>query len=120
MAESAAVHAAAIAQAIKASGVVVRVEPANFQRILNQQDEPIVVCARGGFFRIHWRYLTTYKGLAFFTMSPDPLPLPGRAQPIHGKPLLLPGQGAARLFRRPAYPSVVLSLRLALLPMPPA
>src|SRR2546429_9715130 len=101
MAESAAVHAAAIAQAIKASGVVVRVEPANFQRILNQQDEPIVVCARGGFFRIHWRYLTTYKGLAFFTMSPDPLPLPGRAHLIDAPSIWIPGYGAARpLWRR--------------------
>src|SRR2546427_12970299 len=103
MAESAAVHAAAIAQAIKASGVVVRVEPANFQRILNQQDEPIVVCARGGFFRIHWRYLTTYKGLAFFTMSPDPLPLPGRPQLLAGSAKRVPGSGRPRLLRRPVY-----------------
>ena len=90
MAESAAARAAAIAQAIKASGVVVRVEPADFQRILNQQDEPIVVCARGGFFRTHWRYLTTYKGLAFFTMSPDLLPLPGRAQLIDARAIWVP------------------------------
>src|SRR5213083_2735099 len=58
-------HAAAIAQAIKASGVVVRVETPDFLRLLNRQDEPIVVRAPGGFFQASWRYLTTYKGLAF-------------------------------------------------------
>ena len=65
MAEAAA-HAAAIARAIRASGVVVRVEPPDFLRVLNRQDEPIVVRAPGGFFQASWRYLTTYKGLAFF------------------------------------------------------
>src|SRR2546430_134182 len=61
MAEAAA-HAAAIAQAIKASGVVVRVETPDFLRLLQRQDEAIVVRAPGGFFQASWRYLTTYKG----------------------------------------------------------
>ncbi len=89
MAEAAA-HAAAIAQAIKASGVVVRVEAADFLHILNRQDEPIVVRARGGFFQASWRYLTTYKGLAFFAESTDPLPLPGRAQVIDARKIWIP------------------------------
>ncbi len=70
MAESAAAHAAAIAQAIKASGVVVR--------------------PRGGFLQAKWRYLTTYKGLAFFAESPDLLPMPGRAQVIEAKTIWIP------------------------------
>jgi len=44
MAESAA-HAAAIAQAIKASGVLVRVAPMEFLKILNHEDKPLVVVA---------------------------------------------------------------------------
>ena len=90
MAETAAAHAAAIAQAIKASGVVVRLEPADFLRILNRQDEPIVVRAPGGFFQARWRYLTTYKGLAFFAQSSDPLPLPGRAQVVDAQKIWIP------------------------------
>ncbi len=90
MAESAAAHAAAIAQAIKASGVVVRVGLPDFLRILNRQDEPIVVRAPGGFFQARWRYLTTYKGLAFFAQSNDPLPLPGRAQVIEAGKIWIP------------------------------
>ena len=48
---SVAAQAAAIAQAIKASGVIERLEPAEFLKILGRQDEPLVVQAHGGFFR---------------------------------------------------------------------
>jgi hypothetical protein len=89
MAEAAA-HASAIAQAIKASGVLVRVEPSEFMRILHRQDETLVVMARGGFFEPGWRYLTSYKGLAFFTKSPDPLPLPGRAEVVEARKIWIP------------------------------
>ena len=90
MAEAAA-HAAAIARAIRASGVVVRVEPPDFLRVLNRQVEPIVVRAPGGFFQASWRYLTTYKGLAFFADSNDPLTLPSRAEVIDAGKIWIPG-----------------------------
>ncbi len=90
MAEAAA-HGAAIAQAIKASGVVVRVETVDFLRLLNRQDEPIVVRAPGGFFQAPWRYLTTYKGLAFVADSNDALTLPGRAEVIDAGKIWVPG-----------------------------
>lgn len=89
MAEAAA-HAAAIAQAIKASGVLVRVEPADFQRILQRQEEPLVVKAPGGLFRRGWCYLTSYKGLAFFTRSPEPLPLSGRTMVVEARAIWTP------------------------------
>jgi len=91
MAEVAAAQAAAIAQAIKASGTLVRLEPHDFVRILNKQDAPLVVRARGGFFRTRWCYLMPYKGLAFFAISPDPLPLPGRAEVIEARKIWVPG-----------------------------
>ena len=37
--------AAAIAQAIKASGAIVRVEPEDFEQILRRTDRPLVVCS---------------------------------------------------------------------------
>lgn len=89
MAEAAA-HAAIVAQAIKASGVLVRIEPGAFTRIVGQQEEPLVIRARGGWFKKYWRYLTGYKGLAFLTDSPDPLPLPGRAQIMDAKEIWIP------------------------------
>jgi hypothetical protein len=89
MAEAAA-YAAAIAQAIKASGVIVQVEPAEFLKILSRQEEPLVVQARGGFFRSSWRYLTSYKGLAFFTKSPEQLLLSSRAQVVAAASIWIP------------------------------
>ena len=43
--------AAAIAQAIKASGAIVRVEPADFMTILSRSHEPLVVLAETKFIR---------------------------------------------------------------------
>jgi hypothetical protein len=71
-ASGAAAAAAAIAQAIKASGAIVRVEPRDFLRIFEQQEAPLVVHATGGFFSTSYQYLTSYKGLAFFTKSETP------------------------------------------------
>ena len=90
MAEGAA-HAAAIADAIKASGVLVRVAPAEFLKILNRADGPIIVVAKGGFFRPSWHYLTSHKGLAFHTKSAEPLPLPGRAEIVSAQAISIPG-----------------------------
>ena len=87
----AAAHAAAIANAIKASGVLVRVDPTEFARILHRAEEPLIVVARGGLFRSSWRYLTSYKGLAFHTKSSEPIPLPGRAEVVHADAISIPG-----------------------------
>lgn len=87
-----AAAAAAIANATKASGVLVRVEPEDFQAILERQDEPLVVEARGGFMSGgKHQYLTTYKGLAFFTKSDEPVPLPGTAQRVRANKIWIPG-----------------------------
>ena len=86
-----AAHAAAIAQAIKASGILVRLQPAEFMRIMNRQEAPLVVKAPAGFLKRGWRYLTTYKGLAFFTKSPEPLPLSGRAEVVEADTIWVPG-----------------------------
>jgi hypothetical protein len=48
---AAAGAAAAIAQATKASGVIVRVNSDDFLQIVNRNSEPLVVEATGGFFR---------------------------------------------------------------------
>lgn len=87
-----AAHAAhvALANAIKASGVVVRLEPAEWLTILKRTDAPLVVVGQGGVFKKHHQYLTAYGGLAFYTTSPDPLVLPGRAEVIVAKSISIP------------------------------
>ena len=73
----AAAAAAAFANAIKASGAIVRVAPEDFQAILDRQPEaPLVVEAQGGFFRTNYQYMTAYKGFVFLTKSGVQLALP--------------------------------------------
>jgi hypothetical protein len=83
--------AAAMAQAIKASGAIVRVDPENFLSILHRQKEPLVVHATAGFFRTYYLYLSGFKGLAFFTKSPEPLLLPSSSQVVLAKKIWIPG-----------------------------
>lgn len=85
-----ATAAAAIAQAIRASGAIVKVEPNDFLTILGRHDEPLVVCAETGVFGTSYRYLTSYKGLAFYTQSARQLHLPGTAELIRAKKIWIP------------------------------
>jgi hypothetical protein len=95
MSASASGAAAAIAQAIKASGVIVKVEPDDFLQILGRQEAPLVISAGGGLFlalfRSDYQYLTSYKGLAFFTKSPEPLNLPDDSEVVLAKKICIPG-----------------------------
>ena len=82
--------AAAIANAIKANGVVVRVEPADFLRILKLADAPLVVIGKAGVFKKDYAYLTSYKGLAFYATSASPIVLPPRIETIEAKKISIP------------------------------
>lgn len=82
--------AAAIAQAIKASGAIVLMKPDEFRKVLIRVAEPLVVIAQGGFFPTTHQYLTSYKGLAFFTKSNTPLDLPTGAEVITADRIWMP------------------------------
>ena len=87
---AAAAAAAAIANAIKASGVLVNVSPEDFAAILRRTEKPLVVTAQGGFFSTSYKYLTSYKGLAFYTKSPAPLILPMDAELVKANGISIP------------------------------
>ncbi len=82
--------AAAIAQAIKASGVIVRVEQDDFTRILNRMDNPLIVLTERTGFGRKYKYITSYKGIAFFTQSSDRLYLPSKAEVVVAKTIWIP------------------------------
>jgi hypothetical protein len=88
---AAAAAAAATIQAIKASGVIVRVEPGDFLAILQRQPGSLVVSATGGFFSTNYQYLTSYKGLAFFAKAPAPLDLPAGTEVVQAKAIWVRG-----------------------------
>ncbi len=71
MAAGAAGAAAAIANAIKASGAIVTVEPYDFEALVQRVEDPLVAHAEGGLFSTNYQYLMGYKGLA--TASTDRL-----------------------------------------------
>lgn len=81
---------AAIANAIKASGVIVRVSPENFANILRRVETPLIVYSQGGFFTTKHQYLTSYKGLAFYTKSRQQIDLPRSAEVIIAKGIWIP------------------------------
>ncbi|HVS35406.1 MAG TPA: hypothetical protein VMS17_07460 [Gemmataceae bacterium] len=81
--------AAAATEAIKASGVIVHVKPDEFLGILRRQPGSLVVHATTWLFGN--QYLTSYKGLAFFTKSPAPLDLPAGTELVRAKSIWVPG-----------------------------
>ena len=85
-----AAAAAATAQAIKASGAIVSVEPSVFLSILAQGRDLVVVMAKGGLFKKNYQYLTGYKGLVFFTKSHTQLLLPSSIELITAKSIWMP------------------------------
>jgi hypothetical protein len=89
---AAAVAAAhqAMVNAVKASGTLVRVEPEAFAMILSKVRDALVVHAEGGLFSTNYQYLTSYKGLTFFTKSPQPLSLPGGCEVVVAKKIWMP------------------------------
>lgn len=82
--------AAAIAQATKASGAIVRVDPRDFLHILQRQERPLVVHATGGFFSTNYQYLTSYKGLVFYSKSEAPIGLPRDTEVVQAKRIWIP------------------------------
>lgn len=88
---AAAAGAAAVIAAIQASGVIVIVEPEEFLGVIQRQSGALVVHSAGGFFTTSYRYLTSYKGLAFYTKARDPLDLPPGTELVQARRIWVPG-----------------------------
>ncbi|MDA1191960.1 MAG: hypothetical protein O3A46_09800 [Candidatus Poribacteria bacterium] len=81
----------AIAEAIKASGVLVRMERDQFYELLRRIEKPLVVTAEGGVFKMKYEYLTSYKGLAFYMKTDTPIRLPDGAETVVAGKIYIPG-----------------------------
>jgi hypothetical protein len=88
-ASAAAAHAAQV-NALKAVGVIVRLEMVDWLRILERTERPLVVLGTGGVFKKHNQYLTSYRGLAFFATSKDEIVLPPRCEIVRAKKISIP------------------------------
>jgi hypothetical protein len=85
-----AAAAATIANAIKASGVMVRLGSKDFQALLRKVEHPLVIYAEGGIFSTNYQYMFSYKGFAFFTKTKAPILLPTGVETIVARKIWLP------------------------------
>ena len=81
--------AAVIAEALKAMGAIVCVEPQEFLAILERAEKPLVVHSPGGLLTKQ-KYLTSYKGLVFFTKSNEALLIPASVEMVTAKKIWVP------------------------------
>ena len=86
-----AAAAAAIANAIKASGAIVRVEPEAFLEILARSETPLVVEAEYKvLFAMSYQYLTSYRGFIFYAKSSSPITIPEWCEIVWSKRIWIP------------------------------
>ena len=78
-------------RAARASGVIVRIGAQDFGALVRRAPDPLVVTCEGGFFRKSHEYLTSYKGLAFYTKSAEPIALPPGAEVVAATRIWIPG-----------------------------
>jgi hypothetical protein len=90
MTNGATAAAAYAMEAIKASGVLLRVGANSFDEILRKSDSPLVVTSEGWLFGKKYHYLTSYKGFCFYARSPQPLQLPARAEVVNAAKIWMP------------------------------
>jgi hypothetical protein len=88
--ESGAAAQAARINAIKASGVLVKVEIKDFMTVLGMSQKPLIVFTDKSFWSRNYKYLTSYKGLAFYTKSAERLNLPGDSEIIACQSIYIP------------------------------
>ena len=81
---------AAMAEAVKASGAIVQVEPQHFMTMLSRTKAPLVIVAEGGVFKKHLQYLVGYKGLVFYTKSNEALQFPSETELVRARKIWVP------------------------------
>ena len=86
-----AAAAAAIANAIKACGAIVWVEPEEFEAVLARREDPLVVVSGPKWWTKKYRYLTAYKGLVFYTKTDVPFTFEGDFELINATSVSVPG-----------------------------
>ena len=82
--------AAAIANAIKASGAIVKLKEEDFIKIISRADNPVIVASKGGFLKKEFDYLAAYKGFIFYVRSKEELNLPGNPEIISAQQIWIP------------------------------
>lgn len=83
--------AAAVIQAAQAVGVIVKMQPGEFLQLLDRIENPLIVEGVSGLFRRRSQYLTSYRGIAFYCVNDNPLPLPQPCERVWAQRIWVPG-----------------------------
>ena len=86
---AAAAHAAMI-NAIKASGAVVRIEEEDFRNLISKMDSGLVIEKPGGSMFSNYKYSTSYQGFIFYCRSRDAITIPSRLEKITARRIWVP------------------------------
>ena len=81
---------AAIANAIKASGAIVKLKEEDFTKVISRAENPIIIISRGGFMKKDFDYLTAYKGFIFYVRTKNEMNLPGNPEIISAQQIWIP------------------------------
>ena len=90
MTNGAVAAAIAAANAIKASGAIVRVESKDFQSIVTKSEKPLVIVSEFNFFGTYYRYLTGYKGFIFYTKTRTPFDFNSNVEMMTARSIWIP------------------------------
>lgn len=82
-----AVH---VANAQKAQGAIITVDAENFQRVVRMAEAPLVVHGAAGIFSSKHAYVTSYRGLTFYTKVPKPLTFSAGVEMIEADRVSIP------------------------------
>lgn len=82
---------AAIQQAIKASGAIVKIEPGDFSRLVGRMNDGLVIEHQGTLlFKSVFKYSTAYKGFIFYCRTSEKISIPTRLEKISSKHFWVP------------------------------
>ena len=87
---TAAIQNAVIAQAIRASGAIVRVTQEEFMKILRKVESPLIIAGISGVFKKKYEYLTSHRGFIFFTLCDAEIAFPSHTEIIAAKKIWIP------------------------------
>ena len=82
--------AAAMANAVKASGAIIRLDPEEFSKVLSRTTEPLIVISPSGFKKRKTQYLLSWKGFVFHCISTEQMSFPKGAEIIAAKKIWIP------------------------------
>lgn len=83
-------HTVHATHAPKMNGVFIKLQPEDFQNLLNRNEGLAVVTTSTSFFGTTFAYVTSYKGLVFYCKSKSQLSIASRHETIVAQSVSLP------------------------------